>query len=270
MKLSFTTLGCPDWDLQLIIGRAAEYGFDAIDFRGLNGELQLYKLPEFAEFARSTKEAIKDAGLTVSCFSSSVKAFSAGDLDANIEEIRSYAKLCSLFETPYIRVFGGGIGSVSRHEAVAAMVAHLDILGTIAKEYGVKLLLETHDDWTSCTDVKAVMEQLDPDAIGVLWDLHHPYRVLGESPEETLAALGPWIHYTHVKDSRLTPDGKRPFQYCRTGEGSIPLAEMIGLLRSRGYDGYYTLEWEKKWHPDLEDASIVFPHYVHYMRQLTE
>lgn len=44
MKLSFTTLGCPDWDLQLIIGRAAEYGFDAIDFRGLNGELQLYKV----------------------------------------------------------------------------------------------------------------------------------------------------------------------------------------------------------------------------------
>ena len=39
MKLAFTTLGCPDWDLDTIISKAAEFGFDGVDFRGCRGEM---------------------------------------------------------------------------------------------------------------------------------------------------------------------------------------------------------------------------------------
>jgi len=33
MKIAFTTLGCPKWNLQQIVENAAEMGFDAVDFR---------------------------------------------------------------------------------------------------------------------------------------------------------------------------------------------------------------------------------------------
>ena len=40
MKIAFMTLGCPNWDLDTIITRGREYGFDGVDFRGyLDGRL---------------------------------------------------------------------------------------------------------------------------------------------------------------------------------------------------------------------------------------
>ena len=64
MKLSFSTLGCPAWSLDQIIRRAAEYGFDGIAFRGLNGELDLTRVDEFSPARRKhTLLAIRKAGL---------------------------------------------------------------------------------------------------------------------------------------------------------------------------------------------------------------
>jgi len=266
MKLSFTTLGCPDWSLERIIDSAVKFGFDAIDFRGLSGEMDIYKLPEFSTQLADTRSRIFAAGLQVSCFSSSVRLFSAENFDSSVQVISEYAKLCEFFGTRYIRVFGGPIGDTKREDAVRVMVEHAGKLGAIAKAHGAKLVLETHDDWTASADVQAVMQQVDPEAVAVLWDVHHPYRMLGETPEDSWKAIGQWVEYTHVKDS-LLKDGA-DFQYCLTGEGDVPLREICGLLLGSGYQGYYTLEWEKKWHPEIEDAEIAFPQYVQYMRNL--
>lgn len=268
MKLSFTTLGCPDWSLERIIDGAAKYGFDAIDFRGLSGEMNIYKLPEFSVNAANTRKQISDAGLQVSCFSSSVQLFSRENYAHNVQEVREYAKLCECFGTRYIRVFGGKIGATKREAAVQTVVDQVSEMARIARSHGVKLLIETHDDWTACKDVKAVMEQVDQEAVGVLWDVHHPYRMLGEKPEDTWRAIGQWIEYIHVKDSRLKGGGADDFQYCLTGEGDIPLPDICGLLLRNGYQGFYAFEWEKKWHPEIEDAEIAFPQYVRYMRKL--
>ena len=53
MKLSFSTLGCPAWSYQDILRRAAEYGFNGIAIRGLNGELDLVKVDEFQPTRRA-------------------------------------------------------------------------------------------------------------------------------------------------------------------------------------------------------------------------
>jgi sugar phosphate isomerase/epimerase len=192
-------------------------------------------------------------------------------LQDHLEEIRAYAELCKLFGTPFIRVFGGGIGSAPREEAVQTAAAHFREMAKIAEAFGVKLLLETHDDWTDCRDTRSLMEAVDSNAVGVLWDVHHPYRMIGEQPETTWETLGKWIAYTHVKDSlpiEPAPGAKHPFRYCLTGEGDIPLKRICGLLKQQGYEGYYTLEWEKKWHPEIAEADIAFPQYVSYMRRL--
>ena len=34
MKTCFTTLGCPDWDLDTVIRNGAAFGYAAVDFRG--------------------------------------------------------------------------------------------------------------------------------------------------------------------------------------------------------------------------------------------
>ena len=49
MKIGFTTLGTPDWDLNTIIDRAADYGFDGVDFRGIGDEIDITLLRDFSE-----------------------------------------------------------------------------------------------------------------------------------------------------------------------------------------------------------------------------
>ena len=134
--------------------------------------------------------------------------------------------------------------------------------------HGVQLLIETHDEWMASDHLQSVMKAVDSKAVGILWDTHHPYRMLGESPSVTCKKLGKWIRYTHWKDSITKPDAKEGHKLCLVGEGDIPLRDILGALKTCGYDGYLTLEWEKLWCREIEEPGIAFPKYVKYMRKL--
>ena len=103
------------------------------------------------------------------------------------------------------------------------------------------------------------------DAVGALWDVHHPYRFMGEKPTVTFQNLKPWLCHTHFKDSLPQGDG---FHYTLPGFGNLPLEEIVDTLKSGGYDGYYSLEWVKRWDTSLEEPGIVFAHYANFIRTL--
>ena len=46
------------------------------------------------------------------------------------------------------------------------------------------------------------------------------------------------------------------------GEGDLPLGRMLSILHEMGYTGYLSLEWEKKWHPEIEEPEIALPQYA--------
>jgi fatty-acyl-CoA synthase len=99
--------------------------------------------------------------------------------------------------------------------------------------------------------------------VAALWDIHHPYRYVGEKPSETVSNLGGYIRYVHVKDS-VMENGKA--MYKLMGYGDLPVKEMLSELRGMGYEGYVSLEWVKRWASNLEEAGIVFPHFARYMK----
>ena len=39
------------------------------------------------------------------------------------------------------------------------------------------------------------------------------------------------------------------------------------MLAKGGYRGYYGFEWEKAWHPEIEEPEVAFPHYAEFMRR---
>ncbi len=270
MKLAFTTLGCPNWNLDTIISKATEYGYQGVDFRGYLGEMDIYRLPEFSTEVEKTIKKFKDANLEVPCFSSSVRLFTFSDeeLEKHLEELKQYSILCRKFNAPYIRVFGGEIGEVSRGEALDTVVRNLEQMLEIAKEYDVELLIETHDDWTDCKYIADIFEKVDAKHLQVVWDIHHPYRTVGEEPDKTWEVLGDRIKYTHWKDSYPTDQTAKGYQLCLMGEGDIPFQKIYDLLQEKGYDGYYTLEWEKVWWPDIEEPEVSFKGYIEYMKSL--
>ena len=51
------------------------------------------------------------------------------------------------------------------------------------------------------------------------------------------------------------------------GEGDIPWKPILHQLDVDGFDGYYTLEWEKRWHDYLPGPEVAFPQFVRWMRE---
>ncbi len=270
MKLSFSTLGCPRWSLEKIIHAAEEFGFQGIEVRGLQDDLDITGRPEFTTEAQETRRRLRDRNLEIACFSSSVM-LSTPDTTASqtsLEELKRYTELCVRFGTPFIRIFGGSIGSASRESALDQAAANLRKMAEVLKGTEVKVLVETHDDWMRADHMKALLTTAASNAIGMLWDTNHPYMFLGELPAKTWEETGAWVYHTHWKDSKRNPAAKHGFEPVLMGNGDLPHRDIHQVLKRGNYQGYYSLEWEKRWHPDIPEPEVAFPQYVEYMKRI--
>ena len=270
MKLAFSTLGCPDWPLDTVIARARDYGFDGVDFRGCAGQLDIWNLPEFSTRIAETAAKLKHARLAVPAISSSARLLTDTDEDRakSMDNLAASARVAHELGATFVRVFGGHNGARPYPDALNEAAAALDAMARNAAHHGVTVLLETHDDWIASDKVRELLDTAAEPNVGVIWDINHPWAAAGESPEQTWANLAPCVRYIHVKDTCTRPDGKRG--PCLLGQGELPLPEILALLRRERYAGWYTLEWEKKWHPEIPDPEIAFPHYINFMRNFAQ
>ena len=172
MKLAFSTLGCPAWNIETVAEAVVRYGYDAVEWRVVDGSILSPETPEHT----------------------------------------------------------------------------LHRLVTLTREYHLSVAAVD----TSCQFVQAagVPEH------AILWDLYHTCRA-GEAPEQTLDQLGSALAYVHFKDARTS--AARGWELVPLGEGTLPLARTIHLLKRRGYTGFLSFEWEKLWHPHLAEPEMVLP-----------
>jgi sugar phosphate isomerase/epimerase len=273
MKICLTTLGCPNWDLDTVIAKGKEYGFDGIDFRGLLDQIDITLLPEFTTGVASTMRKITDAGLEVSDIASSIKVCVPEARESNLEEARRTIEVARNLNCPNVRVFGGGDLDTYDRETLAKMGCDcMEEILALDGAAGLKWVFETHDLWIKAKDCKLLLDSIPNPAFGALWDMGHTSRVGDESPEESYAAIGPRIGHTHVKDAVYDPEHEQAMQdgwhYVLPGEGQLPLAEAIALLKQHDYDGWIMFEHEKRWHPDLQEPEVAFPAFVKWIRPL--
>src|SRR5437660_11893150 len=109
LPIAFSTLGCPAWDLQKILTFAEHHGFAAVEFRGLEGNLDLPSHLAFgAERIAQTKREILSRGLRVACVSSSASLHEsdAEKRSRTLADAQRIIDLASSLDAPYVRVFG--------------------------------------------------------------------------------------------------------------------------------------------------------------------
>src|ERR1700675_680969 len=112
MRLSFSTLACPDWNLSRIVSIASAAQYDGIELRVIENEDSLWKLPAFSgNELGSTKRTLSDHGLTISCVDTSCRFHfpEATERARWIEEGGRMADLAAALGAPGIRVFGDTI-----------------------------------------------------------------------------------------------------------------------------------------------------------------
>ncbi|MCP4168612.1 MAG: sugar phosphate isomerase/epimerase [Chloroflexi bacterium] len=275
MKISLMTLGCPDWDLDTICRKGRAYGFDGIDFRGLLDEIDITKLPAFTTGVAATKRKLADAGLEVSGISSSIRVCDRENLANNVEEAMRTIAVAQALDARNIRVFGRGDLDKYTHSELAEIGC--DCMNRILALEGATALhwlFETHDNWIRARDCKLLLDNIASPAFGALWDMGHTARVGGESPAESYAAIGQRVGYTHVKDAvynRTHPKAMEDgWRYVLPGQGELPLADALTLLKRNGYDGWILFEHEKRWRPNLPEPEVAFPAFVEWVRPLLQ
>src|ERR1044071_9806303 len=71
LKLAFSTLGCPNWELGQVAEAARTFGYDAIELRAVGGDLDLLSRREFKDELATTKQWFVEQHVTVCCLDSS-------------------------------------------------------------------------------------------------------------------------------------------------------------------------------------------------------
>lgn len=266
MKISFSTVGCPDFAWSDIFSMAKDLGFDGIELRGLGDDISALRSRPFSdEYIDKTAEKLKKAGICISCFASGCALKEKEKREENIAEIKKYIELAKKMGTKYIRILADKWALPEGDEVDDELIAdELKELSSFAEEAKVYLLVETNGVFADTKRLKKLLDEVSSDFVAALWDMHHPYRYMNESPAETVSNLGSYIKYTHIKDS--VKNGEET-EYKMMGEGDLPVEAMINELRSIGYDGFISLEWVKRWMPNLDNAAIVFPHFINYIEQ---
>jgi sugar phosphate isomerase/epimerase len=270
VKLSFSTLGCPKYSLDQVVTTAKDNDYDGVELRFLRGEVALHTLEEFSPAGvQETKRTLDQHGVEVACLDTSVR-FTSPDPDERAkqhEAARTYTHIAAELGAPYIRLFGGAVPDTSpgREETTKLIAEGLAEAAAASRAEGVTAVLETHDSFCTAAQVSELLSYAPNDDLAILWDVMHSYRN-GEPLEETWRVLGDRIRHVHLKDAATYSPTHVDFRL--TGEGTFPIREFVAVLRAGGYDGYLSFEWEKAWHPEIDEPEVAIPQYATYMRAL--
>ena len=263
MKFAFSTVGCPDYQWSDVYSMAKDLGYDGIEVRGLGREFSTFNMQPFSEGEVGlTVKKLAELRLSIPCLSSGCVLKFADKREENLAQLKDYIHLAQKLNCPYVRVMGDYGAAPDGDVDDEVVASQLRELIPLAEECGVTLLLETNGAYADTARLRDLLTDLASDNVAALWDMHHPYRFMHESPEQTLQNLGTYIKHVHIKDS-VIQDGR--LVYRLMGDGDLPIADMMMAVRSINYEGYVSLEWVRYWNRDMYDAGVVFPQYIHYM-----
>lgn len=253
---TFSTLGCPNLDLDAIISLAARHGIHALELRAVSGTTDLPEL-----FARDHGTPTQLAAhlhrrnIRICSIDTSFRLIGAKEGDR--EQLLQFVEWADKLDVPWMRVFDGARAGASDSEALAEAVDTLAWWRAERQRHGwaVDLMVETHDTLINTPALQNFFQAV-PDA-SLLWDAHHTWRKGGELPTDTWAAVRDHTVHVHVKDSvnEPSPDGKMPYAYVLPSKGEFPMQALHAQLMADRFDGFLSLEWERLWHPQLPELD---------------
>lgn len=251
MKLGYSSIGAPENSLAECERLALDFDLDFVELRALERTLDL---PWYFQ-----ERAIHSTELPVRVLGSSLFLIDAKEED--LVTFFGFMQLAHRLKVPYVRVFGGGRSDETLSaEVLARAVKVVERIreSTINAGWHTDVLLETHGAFSHpalCQEFNGILDR----PIGLIWDSHHTWHHGREALGVTWDRLGPWIGHVHYKDS-LTVGGK--WKYVLPGQGTFPTQELFRLLRTKGFEGGVSLEWEKLWHDNLAPLETALELFV--------
>ncbi|MFL6208655.1 MAG: sugar phosphate isomerase/epimerase family protein [Pyrinomonadaceae bacterium] len=271
MKLSFSTLGCPDWGLDKIAQAAREFGYQGIELRAVGGDLDLLKRPEFQpQTIEATRQLLAERNVSVCCVDTSCRFDSrdAGERREQIEIAVSHAELAAALGAPLIRIFPDKIQADATRAETRDQIA--SCLGEVARcaPAGVRVGLETHGDFARGAAAAEIVKLADHPSVALIWDVANSLAA-GDSIDEAARTVASQLAHVHLRDARAVA-GREHWLPVLAGRGAISFAGAVAALQGLNYNGYISFEWEKYWHPEIEEPEVALPDFVAAMRSVDD
>jgi len=271
MKLAFSTLGCPDWDLETIIAAARKYGYEGIELRALAGSLDLLSREEFtASQLASTSTYIRNEGIKICCVDTSC-TFHSPDASERINQVSialAHAELAARLGAPLIRVFPDKIQPGAQRDATREWIA--ECLHAVAKRLpaGVDVALETHGDFARAEAAADIVKLANHPKVKIIWDIANS-AAAGDTIEHAGRVVQPYLAHIHLRDAKpvITSEYWLP---VLAGNGRVSFSRALAVIRELNYDAYVSFEWEKYWHPELEAPEVALPDFINAIHNLVE
>jgi sugar phosphate isomerase/epimerase len=269
MKLAFSTLGCPEWELPDIVAAASGGGYDGVELRALAGSLDLLSRPEFAAPKLALTSAyLKDEGVEICCVDTSCTFHSpnASERAQQVGIALAHAELAANLDAPLIRVFPDRIQPGAQREETRDWITESlhDIAERMPDE--VDVALETHGDFARTEAAVEIATLANHEKVKLIWDVANSVAA-GDTVEQAARHVKPYLAHIHLRDAKPVA-GSEHWLPVLAGHGRVSFAETLAAIRELNYDGYICFEWEKYWHPEIEAPEVALPDFVNAIRTL--
>jgi L-ribulose-5-phosphate 3-epimerase len=290
MKIAGHTLGTPGMSVPAALHLFHEAGIGAAEIIWTNDYPAGIPEQNNAGVVAETKQTAAALGMELAGLTPYMSDFNS--LDPQIRQ-RDFKRMLACIATaaelnaPHIRVYAGSFqpGDAERDEKWKWLVDSLQRLGEHAQAAGVLLCAENHFNTmtVSAAETAALMQAVDSPAVRILYDQANLAFTHNEPYEQAIPIQCDWIAHVHVKDLVFV-DADKPFtadavarvkaedRAVRSrvvGEGVLDWPGILTALNAAGYNGYLSLEYEYRWHPqDLPDPSEGFRRSAVYLGQM--
>lgn len=252
--------GKEGFDIYKLVKTVKEQGFEGLEIAHIpNGDTEIF------EFCRLIKKLCGEEGLDIPnyCVGSDFLNGSGGDIEAEIAMVKRSVDLAE------------ALGAKSmRHDATYGVKKETpppkgfdDVVERLAYGYleatkyaekkGISTSVENHGFFVQDSlRVEKLINKVGHANFGALLDVGN-FLCADEDPVYAAGILAPYIKHVHVKDfhvkSGMGPNpgdgffqsrGKNYLRGAIVGHGNVPVDQCVSIIKSSGYDGYLSLEFE--------------------------
>ena len=269
MKLAFSTLGCPDWDISRIVEAAQRLGYQGVELRAISGTLDLLSRPEFTpKQIGETRAYFEDHGIEICCIDTSCTFHATEQTErlAQVELALAHAELAARLGASLIRVFPDKIQPGANRKQTRDFIA--DSLRLIAERLprDVEVGLETHGDFARTEAAAEIVTLADHPKVQLIWDVANSVAA-GDSIPYAARRVKPYLSHIHLRDARPVTESEHWLPVL-AGRGSVSFVETLAVIATLNYDAYISFEWEKYWHPQIEEPAVALPDFIEAIRKI--
>ncbi len=213
-----------DWNLETLLQRCAETGFDAVELRvdhahGVGPHLDPAARRQVRRSFAATPVAL--AGLGTTC---EYHALDPETVEANVRRTEAWIDLAADLGCPGVKVRPNGhqeAAGVPRAHTLAQIGRALGRCAAYGESRGVAVRLEMHGTVADAVDIAAIVAAAEHPALRVCWNCNR-CDVRDGSVAAAFARVGDRIGLVHIQE---------------LWNPAYPWAELFALLGASGYQG---------------------------------